>query len=185
MGRAEPVAGGLGEIVSESHGHELGFREAMRLLAAGVVMVTTRIDGRPWGLTISACCSLSADPPQILISLGTQTATARQLRSTGRFGLSLLSTSHRALAEVGAAPGVPKFVDDHVDDDGVDSGRMPRVRDAMYHLDCEVSDCNEVADHTVFVGRVVHAHSGSASLRPLDPLIYFDRAYRSVGDGLP
>lgn len=171
--------------MSEPHGHELGFREAMRLLAAGVVMVTTRIDGRPWGLTISACCSLSATPPQILISLGTQTVTARQVRSTGRFGLSLLSTSHRALAEVGAAPGAPKFVDEHVDDDGGDSGRMPRVRDAMYHLDCVVSDCNEVADHTVFVGRVVQAHAGRSSLRALEPLIYFDRSYRSVGDGLP
>jgi flavin reductase (DIM6/NTAB) family NADH-FMN oxidoreductase RutF len=27
---------------------ELAFREAMRLLVSGVVMVTTRIDDRPW-----------------------------------------------------------------------------------------------------------------------------------------
>jgi flavin reductase (DIM6/NTAB) family NADH-FMN oxidoreductase RutF len=46
------------------------FREAMSLLAAAVVMVTTRIDGRPWSLTISSCCSVSVAPPMILISLG-------------------------------------------------------------------------------------------------------------------
>jgi flavin reductase (DIM6/NTAB) family NADH-FMN oxidoreductase RutF len=38
---------------SEAGGDVRGaFREAMSLLAAAVVMVTTRIDGRPWGLTI-------------------------------------------------------------------------------------------------------------------------------------
>ena len=32
------------------------FRDAMGRLAAGVVIVTTTIDSRPWGLTVSACC---------------------------------------------------------------------------------------------------------------------------------
>lgn len=31
-----------------------GFRAAMRLLVGGVVIVTTRLDGRAWGLTINA-----------------------------------------------------------------------------------------------------------------------------------
>jgi len=160
-----------------------GFRAAMRLLASGVVMVTTRIDGRPWGLTISACCSLSADPPQILISLGTQTATCRQVLDTGRFGLSLLGTRHRELAEVGAAPGAPKFVDDHCEEGG-EAGGPPRVRDAIYHLDCEVVQTSEIADHTLFVGRVVRSYSGPEEAHGPDPLIYFDRAYRQVGSGL-
>jgi flavin reductase (DIM6/NTAB) family NADH-FMN oxidoreductase RutF len=160
-----------------------GFREAMRLLASGVVMVTTRQDGRPWGLTISACCSLSADPPQILISLGSETVTCRQVLATGQFGLSLLATKHRELAEAGAAPGVPKFVDDYCDDCDDPAERLPRVRGALYHLDCTVTDTHRIADHTVIVGEVRHAHSGAAS-GEADPLIYFDRAYRQVGSGL-
>lgn len=156
---------------------ESAFREAMALLASGVAMVTTRIDGRPWGLTISSCTSLSADPPQILVSVGTQTVTSRQIERTRRFGLSLLSARHRQLAEVGAAPGAPKFVDDHCEDDGEE--RCPRVRGALYHLDCEVTHVDVVADHTIFVGRVTRWVSGGGD-GPIEPLIYFGRGYRGI-----
>ena len=43
------------------------FKAAMRVLAAGVVMVTASKDGELHGLTISACCSISAAPPQVLM----------------------------------------------------------------------------------------------------------------------
>ena len=45
------------------------FKAAMRVLAAGVVMVTARRNDQLYGLTISACCSISASPPRVLISL--------------------------------------------------------------------------------------------------------------------
>lgn len=35
------------------------FRTAMSQLAAGVVMVTCHVGDKPWGLTVSACCSIS------------------------------------------------------------------------------------------------------------------------------
>ncbi|MGH2970263.1 MAG: flavin reductase family protein, partial [Solirubrobacteraceae bacterium] len=63
-------------------GEAAAFKAAMRVLAGGVVMVTTRVDGRPWGLTISSCCSLSAEPPQLLVSLGSQTVTCREVLSS-------------------------------------------------------------------------------------------------------
>jgi flavin reductase (DIM6/NTAB) family NADH-FMN oxidoreductase RutF len=153
------------------------FRDAMALLASGLTMVTTRIDGRAWGLTISSCTSLSADPPQVLVSLGTRTVTCRQIATTRRFGLSLLGAHHHQLAQVGAAPGAPKFVDDHCEDDGEE--RCPRVRGALYHLDCDVSHVTAVADHTIFVGQVTRWVPGALSDSP-EPLIYFDRGYRGV-----
>ena len=39
---------------------------SMRALAAGVVTLATRFGGEPWGLTISWCCSVSLEPPQLL-----------------------------------------------------------------------------------------------------------------------
>jgi flavin reductase (DIM6/NTAB) family NADH-FMN oxidoreductase RutF len=158
---------------------ELAFREAMSLLVSGVVMVTTRIDERPWGLTISSCCSFSAAPPQILISLGSHTVTADRVSRSRKFGVALLSTQHRELAEYGSAPGSPKFVDDHCFDDHPDVS--PRVRDALYHLDCHVTAATTLADHTVFIGEVVSVVAGS---RADEPLVYYNRNYHQVGSHL-
>lgn len=158
------------------------FRRAMRRLAGGVVMVTTHVDERPWGLTISAFCSISADPPQVLISLASRTVTCAQIQATEAFGISLLSEQHLELAEVGSATGAPKFVDSYCEI-VPDGSRPPRVKDALYHLDCAVVSTHEAGDHTVFIARVertVGAEEDSAS----SPLIYFDQAYRQVGDDL-
>jgi flavin reductase (DIM6/NTAB) family NADH-FMN oxidoreductase RutF len=158
------------------------FRDAMRLLPSGVVMVTVCVDGRPWGLTISSCCSLSAEPPQILISLSTRTVTCRQILDGGRFGISVLGADHGEVAALGAAAGAAKFVDGYCDacDGEVAS---PRVRGAVYHLDCRLAAAHEHADHTVIVGAVLSADRTPAE--PVsDPLIYFDRTYRRVGADL-
>jgi len=45
-----------------------GFRKVMDLRAAGVIVVTTRDRHRePRGLTVTAVCSVSLTPPQILV----------------------------------------------------------------------------------------------------------------------
>lgn len=160
-----------------------GFRQAMRLHSGGVVMVTLRVDGRPWGLTISSCCSVSTEPPQVLISLGSRTVTAQQVTRTGRFGISLLSARHVELAELGAATGVPKFVDAYCERCDPRDERPPRVRDALYHLDCLLTASHEIADHTIFIAHVQETRCENTPDR-MDPLIYFDRAYRRVGGGL-
>ena len=57
------------------------FKAAMRTLAGGVVIVTTRVEDRPWGLTISSCTSLTLDPPQILISLRASATSSREIEA--------------------------------------------------------------------------------------------------------
>ncbi len=77
------------------------FRHAMRLLAGGVVVVTTRVDGRPWGLTVSACCSLTAAPPRVLVSLDARTA-APGTRSARRSSASRCSPPARSTSRAPA-----------------------------------------------------------------------------------
>lgn len=166
-----------------AHAPSDDFRRAMRQLAGGVVMVTTHVDERPWGLTISAFCSISADPPQVLISLGSRTVTCAQIHDADAFGVSFLSEGHLELAEVGSATGTPKFVDEFCEI-VADGTRPPRVREALYHLDCVVISSQEVGDHTLFIARVeqtLAADQESGS----NPLIYFNQAYRQVGNDLP
>jgi flavin reductase (DIM6/NTAB) family NADH-FMN oxidoreductase RutF len=159
------------------------FVNAMGQLPSGVVLVTVCVGGRPWGLTISSCSSLSAEPPQILISIGSRTVTCKEIVAGGRFGISVLGAEHREVATLGSATGVAKFVDEYCQACDSDGGEMPRVHDALYHLDCQLVAAHEHADHTVIVGGVDRAVAGPGATVS-DPLIYFDRAYRRIGDSL-
>lgn len=160
-----------------------GYLEAMRHLAATVVMVTCQVDGRPWGLTISSCCSVTVTPPMILISLGAETTSTRAIREQGRFGVSILGQRGRDAAVVGATQGKPKFVDTYcVPHDGDGALRAaPVVRGALAHLDCRPVEEIAIADHVVFFGEVedVILFKGER------PLIYYARDYTAIADAEP
>jgi 3-hydroxy-9,10-secoandrosta-1,3,5(10)-triene-9,17-dione monooxygenase reductase component len=153
------------------------FAEAMSALASGVVLVTCRVGDRPWGLTVTAFASVSAHPPTVLVSLASVTTSVPAIRASGRFGVSVLAEAQRAVARHGSAPGETKFVDDYTESNPTRSG-SPVVVGALAHLDCELSDTVEVADHVVLFGRVRAAHAFHEGA----PLVYHRRAYRSVAE---
>lgn len=161
------------------------FKSAMRVLSAGVVIVTTRVDERPWGLTISSCCSLTLEPPQVLASLRSNSVSCQEIVRTGRFGISILGAGQKGLAEVGAAPGVAKFMDEFCEAEGEPEALGPPIiSGSLFHLDCSVAKQILVGDHTLLIG---HVNRGFASAHEADssPLIYYDRAFWSLGDKLP
>jgi flavin reductase ActVB len=156
------------------------FKGAMRSLAAGVVMVVAQRGERLWGLTISACCSISASPPQVLISLADDASCREAILDTRRFGLSVLRDDQKHLAELGAVPGGPKYVDAFCDDAG--SGRRTTmIAGALVHLDCSVARVFEVSDHTILIGNVEAVVSPQ---REGGPLLYFDRTFHALGEPL-
>ncbi len=161
------------------------FKAAMRVLAGGVVMVTARVGERHWGLTISSCCSISASPPKLLISLAHSASCLPAIRETGRFGVSILRADQRSLAELGAAPGAPKYVDAFQERREAELGSTP-VAGALAHLDCSVDRTFDVADHAVLVGDVDEVVvSGPLGEGQHGPLLYFDRTFHTLGESLP
>jgi flavin reductase (DIM6/NTAB) family NADH-FMN oxidoreductase RutF len=159
------------------------FLDGMAKLATGVVMVTTRVEGKPWGLTVSACCSVSADPPTLLVSLANRTASSQWIRRLGCFGVSVLSTHLLSVAKFGSRPGTPKFVASYCDPESEldlaaseikELERIPSVYGSIAHFDCEVVESVEVADHNVIFGRV---HRASVT-RADGALVHWDRQFR-------
>jgi flavin reductase (DIM6/NTAB) family NADH-FMN oxidoreductase RutF len=150
------------------------FADAMSTFASGVVLVTCRLADRPWGMTVTAFASVSACPPTVLVSLGSRTASARAIAATGAFGVSVLSRDQMDVAEYGAARGAAKFLDSLVEPRDRASA-SPAIAHALAHLDCDVVETIDAADHTVFFGNVhtVRRRCGG------DPLLYHGRGYRS------
>jgi flavin reductase ActVB len=155
------------------------FKAAMRVLAAGVVMVTARKGDELYGLTVSACCSISAAPPQVLMSLAETASCLPAVLETGRFGLSILRAGQKSLAELGAVPGGPKEVRAFSDEA---DGRATAIAGALAHLDCSVAQVFHAADHVLVIGDVEHAVSVPVEeLEEPGPLLYFNRTFHSLG----
>jgi flavin reductase ActVB len=183
-GAGEPVPGGsrpLPAVDIPAVAPE-GFRRAMRLLAGGVAVVTTIVDGRPWGLTVSACCSLTAEPPQVLVSLDSRTASCKAIVDNGHFGVDLLGSDQVEVARVCSATGRPKFLEELVDS-GFEQAHSPVVTGALAHLDCRVVDSHKVGDHMLLIGLVQEAISPRTH-EQLGPLVYYERAFRTVSAAL-
>jgi flavin reductase ActVB len=156
------------------------FKSAMRSLATGVVMVVARRGDRLWGLTISACCSISANPPQVLISLADDASCLGAILETRRFGLSVLREDQKHLAELGAVPGGPKYVDAFCET--TRGGReTTMIAGALVHVDCAVDRSFEVSGHTLLIGNV---EAVVAPEREGGPLLYFQRTFHTLGEPL-
>jgi flavin reductase (DIM6/NTAB) family NADH-FMN oxidoreductase RutF len=152
------------------------FTAAMSTLASSVVFVTCRLGDRPWGMTVTAFASVSADPPIVLVSLGSTGVTARTIMSSGRFGVSVLAADQLAIARYGSARGATKFLEPFAEPDA-GPGASPIVAGALAHLDCELSEHVRIADHTVFFGRVIAARACGGT-----PLVYHRRGYRRLAE---
>jgi flavin reductase (DIM6/NTAB) family NADH-FMN oxidoreductase RutF len=172
----------LAEAIEAPRADPERFKSAMRAFATGVVIVTVEVDGKLSGLTINSCCSISTRPPQVLISLAHTASCREPLLRRGRFGLSILGEQHRELADLGAVPGGPKVVDvfaERLGDDG-----QATIAGALAHLDCSVAETFEVSDHTLVIGLVERALVGESGEAPANPLVYYDRTFRRLGDPL-
>jgi flavin reductase (DIM6/NTAB) family NADH-FMN oxidoreductase RutF len=157
----------------------LAFRDAMRGHAASVAMITTWVDGRPWGVTVTAVCSLSVQPPRLLVSLMRHTVCCRAIVAQGSFGVSLLSGGQEAVALRGAHPGQPKFLDpaalSAADAHDVTS---PVIAGALSHLQCRLVDVHDGGDHEIIVGQVTAVIGGQGPSR--SPLVYHDGGFRHL-----
>ncbi len=152
------------------------FARTMRTLACGVVIVTSYVDERPWGVTLSSLSSFSADPARISFSIGRSTATAQSIAEQGSFGVAILAAGARDLAARMAAPGQPKFLpEDAIAGRGPVLG-VPAVEGSLYNLECKSVFEIEVLDHLLVVADVV---SATTNRTDESGLVFWNRGFGS------
>ncbi|MFJ5305822.1 flavin reductase family protein [Streptomyces sp. NPDC088350] len=149
------------------------FRAAMSRFPSGVVVVTTRCgDGTPRGFTASSFCSVSLDPPMVLVCLANSADSAPSFESCDRFAVSVLAPAHRPLAVRFATKGTDKFASEGL---ALSPDGLPTVERALSELDCAAHARHPAGDHTVLIGRVTGVRLGEGS-----PMVYYDRAFRTL-----
>ncbi len=149
------------------------FRRALGQLASGVTVVTTlNKDGQPFGLTVTAFCSISLEPPLVLVSIDNRSETHDGLAGSGLFGVSLLAEGQEDFSRRFARGGAAKF-----QGIALETGRhnVLLIPGALAHLECRVTATHTGGDHTLYLGEVL-----AASVRPGRPLVYQAGHYRRL-----
>ena len=137
------------------------FLDAMRLLTGAVTVITAGEGEAAAGLTATAVCSFSADPPRMLVCLNRAGGTFRALVDSGRFCVNILGADQQDLAMAFAGrtgmSGAGKFA-------GEDwlalPGEAPCHRAALVAVNCHLHMMTVLGSHAVVIGDVAETRFG-------------------------
>lgn len=155
------------------------FRDAMARLGAAVNVVTTDgVAGRA-GFTASAVCSVTDDPPTLLVCLNRASRGNALFKANGVLCVNTLAAGQNALSDAFAGRG------------GLDTeGRFGLARwsrlatgapvlddAAVVVFDCRIAEVVEKGTHSVLFAEIEAIRQGG----PGGALIWYGRGYHPVG----
>ena len=148
------------------------FRCLMGSLMSGVTIITTvGRQGRPVGMTCSAVCSLSADPPLLLACIGTPSATLDAIQASGRFVVNVLDAESNDISHWFASRTPDKF--SKVSWQFSELTGMPILDATVARAECAVYKTLDVGDHMIVIGLIVGGEAEPDSF----PLGYWRGSY--------
>lgn len=156
------------------------FRFVMGSFASGVSVVTT-IDkqDQPRGLTCSAICSVSLDPPLLLSSVSNHSGTLESILTTGKFAVNILGAQGQAVSQLFASGAEDKFARVRWEPGPMTGSPIFQV--TVAHAECELYNAVEAGDHTLLIGRLV---SGRTE-QDRTPLAYWRGSYGRIDQDSP
>jgi flavin reductase (DIM6/NTAB) family NADH-FMN oxidoreductase RutF len=135
-------------------------RGAMRHLVGGVSVITSGHGEDITGMTVTSVSSLSLDPPSLIVSINRASSTWPVLERDGFFGVNVLTSDQRDIAERFAGRNGLKGRERFIGSEWITRGSgAPLLVGAAAALDCEVEHWIEHHSHAVVIGRVRHVLS--------------------------
>lgn len=123
----------------------------------GVTVITAHDEeNKPRGLAANAYCSVSLDPPLILVCVQKTSSTYPSLFRSEHIGINILSTEQRETLDVFASKAQDKFtnVDWYRGPNGT-----PLLNGSSAAIEVEIKERFQALTHTIFIGRVRHAQA--------------------------
>jgi 3-hydroxy-9,10-secoandrosta-1,3,5(10)-triene-9,17-dione monooxygenase reductase component len=151
------------------------WRHAMGYFPSGVTIVTTWDGEAPVGSTINAFCSVSLEPPLLLICLDLNNPIRAALEASRVFGVNFLPEDGgpiaRRFAREPLTDRFSEFAHRHA------PGGAPQLDAAPMFIDCVVQDIYIAGDHLIAVGRGVRVDERSDA----SPLLYHRGKFPKLG----
>jgi flavin reductase len=157
------------EIASED------YRDAMACLGAAVSIVTTDGAAGRASFSASAVCSVTDDPPTLLVCLNRASSAYASVTKNGVVCVNVLSSRHEHLSRLfgGKVPSDERFA--AAEWSTLETG-APVLVNGTAAFDCRIADIVNVGTHDVLFCRVVALRGSDCA----DNLIYFGRDYHVV-----
>jgi flavin reductase ActVB len=149
------------------------FFDVMASFPSGVAIVTTvAADGVPRGLTTTAVCSVSADPPTVLVCVDIGSRTLDALRATRRFVVNFIGEGRSELCLLFASKVEDKFA--QVAWRPTADGIPLLHEDVLAWAECSTLHELVVGDHVLLVASV---EDGGVEPEREPPLMYYRRSW--------
>ncbi len=150
------------------------FRSVLGRFASGITVITARdAAGQDVGMTVSAFCSVSLEPPLVQACVDRAASMFDALQNTERYGVNILGADQEALSRRFAG------LDSSHRFGGIGYTRgesgVVFLDEAIAHLECRVVHRYDAGDHMLFVGEVE-----SATARDARPLLYYRGGYAQL-----
>ena len=144
-------------------------RQAFGAFATGVTIVTTRFEGKRFGVTANSFSSVSLDPPMVLWSLSRGSSSFAAFENAPAFAVHILAADQQDLSNRFASKGIDKF-------EGLDTteglGGAPLLPECAARFECRTVYRYEGGDHLIFVGEIA-----ALDHAPSDPLLFHGGKY--------
>ena len=153
------------------------YRDAMSRLCAAVNVVTTSGPSGLGGFTASAVCSVTDEPPTLLVCMNRSSTQRAIFEANGVLCVNVLSDRHESISAMFAGRGGLSAAErfDRVAHVTGSTG-CPVIENAVVSFDCTISRIVEVGTHNVIFCQVEQIHRGSA----VKALVYLNRNYHHV-----
>jgi flavin reductase (DIM6/NTAB) family NADH-FMN oxidoreductase RutF len=148
------------------------FRAVMGRFATGVAVVTTCEGSQRMGITVNAFCSVSLDPPLVLVCIERTSRLYEALLRSGIFAVNLLRDDQQQLSICFAGTSEERYRDFCSVSSHAEATSAPVFDESLGWADCRVVASYPGGDHTIFVGQVEALGAGTG-----EPLLYYRSNY--------
>ncbi len=153
------------------------FRDGMARLGASVNVITSDGPFGRLGFTATSVCSLSDNPPSLIVCMNRGSAQNAPLKANGVLCVNVLAPEHRdlsaAFAGVGKLDSASRFAKGTW---SVLETGAPVLEGAVAAFDCTIRDHVEASTHTILICDVVGLGIADTS----SSMIYFMREYHRL-----
>ncbi len=147
------------------------FKAAMRRLAGGVAVVTTKGPDRWYGMTATALMSLSMDPPSLALAVNSSASIHTPLNLHRAFCINLLDSKQEYVGTAfSTLPSEERFT---VGDWQPGHLGLPYLVGAQATIFCTAEAMHTYGTHTIFIGKVLQ----TVVAEHVRPLVYLDGGF--------